>query len=496
MRTFVLHTHGDGFAAINTENGSTRSLGAGQLFGWLTWLCHDDDNSIVYVSQTSPALINLIVCELLRNGCVETKTLRRGGFSTIVSVKRRFISLRAWLGESRVTVADLTNLTRDNLRELNRDFAEPADSVETTLLKTVRALDLMNIQGVTVGSVSMNHYMRDNGGFVSFQTHFPTIEREAQADLRNAYHGGFIWAKQLGEYGEAYSYDVNSLYPSIMRDSPLPYGEPLAYEGEYIPDRHYPLHVDLVTVRADLNSQGVPFLPSVAAVWGASNETHITSTGGFKTMWLDSVTFDAMRTQYDTYVFETVRGYKFRSSQGFFQSYIDDWYGKKFHADKGVRKVAKLMLNSLAGKFGTNPTQSRLVPQLVQDSVQWIPQKSDDNSPFSYLPVALFVTAHARARMVREIGNHYDSFLYCDTDSMILSEPATDLPLSDRLGEWKNDRTYRKLRILGMRKYAGILDDGTTYINLSGVPENEALRYDDFVSGATIIGGDGIPYVL
>lgn len=496
MRTFVLHARGDRLLSINAATGETRVFTVANVFGYLMTLCHDDENSIVYVSQTTPTLINLIVRELLIHGCVETERLKRGGFSVIVSAKRRFISLRAWLGQSRVTVADLSNLTRDTMKDLTRDFGDTGDTVETTLLKTVRALDRLDVQGVTIGSVSMNHYMRDNGGFRDFQTHFPHLDKDMQTDLRNAYHGGFVWAKQLGEYGEAYSYDINSLYPSIMRDSPLPYGEPLAYEGEYISDRYYPLHVDLVTVRADLNPQGVPFLPVAGDVWGASNETHITSTDGFKTMWLDSITLAAMREQYDTYVFETVRGYKFRSSQGFFQSYIDDWYGKKFHADKGVRKVAKLMLNSLAGKFGTNPTQSRLIPQLVQDNVQWIPQKSDNVSPFSYLPVALFVTAYARARMVREIGNHYDGFLYCDTDSMILSEPATDLPLSDKLGEWKNDRTYRKLRILGMRKYAGILDDGTTYINLSGVPESEALRYDDFVSGATVIGGDGLPYVL
>mgnify|MGYP002512467155 CR=1 FL=1 len=40
--------------------------------------------------------------------------------------------------------------------------------------------------------------------------------------------------------------DVNSLYPSVMYDSDLPFGTPIFFKGEYIEDEIYPLYTQMI----------------------------------------------------------------------------------------------------------------------------------------------------------------------------------------------------------------------------------------------------------
>lgn len=61
-------------------------------------------------------------------------------------------------------------------------------------------------------------------------------------------------------------------------------------------------------------------------------------------------------------------GWKFKSVKGLFTNYIDKWITKKIEATKehnlGQRTLAKLMLNSLYGKFATSLEVQSKVPIL------------------------------------------------------------------------------------------------------------------------------------
>lgn len=62
---------------------------------------------------------------------------------------------------------------------------------------------------------------------------------------------------------------------------------------------------------------------------------------------------------YDVYNIEFIDGWKFRAQKGMFDKYINKWskvkVESKLQGNKGMTLIAKLLLNSLYGKFGTSP---------------------------------------------------------------------------------------------------------------------------------------------
>lgn len=52
--------------------------------------------------------------------------------------------------------------------------------------------------------------------------------------------------------------DVNSLYPSVMYEKPLPFGEPIFYTGEYKQDRVYPLYIQMITCSFEIKENKIP----------------------------------------------------------------------------------------------------------------------------------------------------------------------------------------------------------------------------------------------
>src|SRR6202030_4504578 len=59
----------------------------------------------------------------------------------------------------------------------------------------------------------------------------PLIQGEIFKDLKKAYTGGAVDVYK--PYGRKVNrYDVNSLYPSVMRNNPMPTGYPTYFEGD------------------------------------------------------------------------------------------------------------------------------------------------------------------------------------------------------------------------------------------------------------------------
>jgi len=196
--------------------------------------------------------------------------------------------------------------------------------------------------------------------------------------------------------------------------------------------------------------------------------------------------------------------------------------------DPVKRQLAKLMLNNLYGKFGTNPERISKLPCLVDGKIKWLKEsdwyklkgkkdgvvylrKFDNYNPTGYIPVATFCTAYARNELWSAIEKVWDYFLYCDTDSIHILISGLEIALSSldihdtKLGAWAQESIWTDGIFLRAKTYAEnqlgkwIIDDygdrvfkpqldGTETnwdIKCCGMPETmkEQIDIDDFAVG-------------
>ena len=162
--------------------------------------------------------------------------------------------------------------------------------------------------------------------------------------------------------------------------------------------------------------------------------------------------------------------------------------------------MAKLLLNSLVGKFGASLYRPMLHPKPSADGgVDFTVYKPGSANSLAWLPTAAYVNAYGRQILSRAMNANADRVLYADTDGMILEgldAPIGIEPDGRKLGAWKNDHNYDKLRILGNRKYCGIEAGGETMMRLSGVHRAAPIPYDEFLPGSQHFNDEGHTFVL
>lgn len=163
--------------------------------------------------------------------------------------------------------------------------------------------------------------------------------------------------------------DVNSLYPSVMYTCKLPFEEPIFFEGKYQEDKVYNLYIQMITCSFELKKNKIPTIQiKNNRSYFRENEYLTSSNNHIVALALTNVDLKLFFEHYDVYDLEYVSGWKFKSLQGIFTNYIDKWITRKIEAtkegNKGQRTLAKLMLNSLYGKFATSLDAISKIPYL------------------------------------------------------------------------------------------------------------------------------------
>ena len=91
--------------------------------------------------------------------------------------------------------------------------------------------------------------------------YFPTLEYDIDKDLRKAYKGGFTYLNPIYKEKDVENItvlDVNSLYPSVMYEKKLPFGEPLFFNGKYEDDKVYNLYIQMITCSFKIKKNKIP----------------------------------------------------------------------------------------------------------------------------------------------------------------------------------------------------------------------------------------------
>lgn len=357
------------------------------------------------------------------------------------------------------------------------------------------ALNMQAEQGLwrmTIGSDALGSY-KDIVGKDLFRKAFPVLNKETDADIRQAYRGGWTYVnkkfthKNYGDVGAGMTLDINSMYPAVMYTSPMPYDYPLLFEGQYQRDPKYNLYIQHMSCEFRLKPDHVPTIQLKNNL--SFNPTqYVEYTRGHQpvNLYLTNVDLDLFFKHYDVWNIEYINGWKFKSYTGMFCKYIDHWMHIKETATGAERTFAKLMLNNLYGKFATNPDVTGKVPYLHdQGHIAYKMGEKETRDPV-YTPVGLFITSEARSKIINAAQRLYDRFIYADTDSLhLLGTETPQLNIHEsRLGAWKIENYFTRGRFIRAKTYAEEIE-GKIHVTCAGMPDNikQNVSWDNFTIG-------------
>lgn len=375
---------------------------------------------------------------------------------------------------------------------------------------------------ITAGSNALSHY-KSLMSKSKFTNRFPELSDFEDSFIRKSYKGGWVYANpkfKNNPVSDGLVFDVNSLYPSRMKFCMLPYGIPKFFDGEYQEDKYYPLYVQRLTCSFKLKKNHLPMI-QLKGHYGYSQTEYVETTRGeIIEMTLTNVDLKLFLEHYEVKHMEYLDGYKFRGATGMFDEYIDYWMSRKIEAertgDKAGRALAKLMLNSLYGKFAKRPKGKSKIPYEENGILKFKYSEEEDRGKL-YIPVGAFITAYARDYTIRAAQKNYDRFAYADTDSIHLvgTEMPTNIDIHKTdLGKWKHEMSFVRAKYLGPKcyceeEYVGFdelitrwekndwelgswdFDRGTALkVTCSGLPTklHKYITYDDFNIGLVVHG--------
>lgn len=479
-----------------------------------------------------------ILFYLLKNGYeyVESREKRSNTFSTLISDMGMFYQIEVYFDVGKkvkkVTFIDSLKIINQSVDSIAKTFnlpmsklsidynkprkrghiltKEETEYIEHDVVIVAKGLEhlfKMGLTKMTAGANALSEY-KEIINLNKFRSLYKPLQYEVDQDIRASYKGGFTYLNPIYKGKDVSSgsvLDVNSLYPSVMYDELLPFGDPFFYEGKYIEDKVYPLYIQRITCSFKIKEGMIPTI-QIKHRQFVDNEYLESSNGEIVALTLTNIDLKLFFEHYDVYDLDYSCGWKFKGMKGLFKNYIDKWIGVKNEAtilgNKGLRQVAKIMLNSLYGKFATSLDVQSKIPYLEDDIVRY--KLSDkDRKKGVYLPMGAFITAYARDKTIRTSQKiktysiekyNKDMYIYSDTDSIHTLLPIEELKkfceIDDvELGKWKHEATFTKARFIRQKTYLEMID-GEMKITCAGLPQKcyDEVEWEKFKEGMTVGG--------
>lgn len=320
--------------------------------------------------------------------------------------------------------------------------------------------------------------------------------------FRAFYFGGRVQCFEAGmvkpNKGEQWNvYDVNSMYPAVMRD----YLHPISHKC--VRDDAISERTDFAIVEGEHDgclpfrsaTGGIDFKPASGIIYATGHEIRTALTLG------------------KLHIKRVVEGYSF-TERANFASFVNHFYDLRMQAKREGDDMnvlfMKLVLNSAYGKAALDPrkfTEMVILPphvypdgQLRTDPVLWAmrdgPEKerlvrqawvrhtvAADYTVWSrhvqtrgrFINVAMAASITGAARSVLMLGlNKATRPVYCDTDSIICER--LDMQCDETtLGAWKHEGSGDRLAIAGKKMYALFNDAAVS----DGKAEQRAAMWGD-----------------
>lgn len=500
--------------------------------------CYSQKNSTFYFHNLKFDG-EFIIYYLLKNGfkhVVKKEDIKDNTFTTLISDMGQFYQITVYFTKGnkkvhKVTFIDSLKIIPFSVDEIAKTFDLPISKlkidynkpreighilteeeneyIKNDVLIVAKALKTLfdeNLTYMTEGSNAL-HDFKSMITKSKYNHLFPKLDYKLDEDLRKSYKGGFTYLNPIYKEKDVENVtilDVNSLYPSVMYEKSLPFGEPIFFDGQYKEDKVYNLYVQMITCCFEIKEGKIPTIQIKNNMSFMPNEYLESSNNEIVCLVLTNVDLKLFFEQYNVYDLEFVCGWKFKSVKGIFTEYIDKWITRKIEAtksgNKGQRTLAKLMLNSLYGKFATSLDVQSKIPFLTEDDVVHYELSEEEQKDGLYLPIASFITAYAREKTIRtsqaiktysleKYGK--DMYIYSDTDSIHTNLPIEELKafcdIDDvRLGSWKNEGFAKRAKFIRQKSYLEEID-GNIEITCAGMPKTcyKFVTWDNFKTGFT-----------
>jgi len=304
---------------------------------------------------------------------------------------------------------------------------------------------------------------------------FDSQRKTHDEKYRPYYFGGRVEFFESGILkGDWKIYDVNSMYPKVMRDYDHPTGSVYSAAYSAIMDKRGRMSgfADAPFYFARIECQQNGAFP--VREKGKSLNFNVPEGEFF-------VTSHELKAAIATGRVQNVKVKELRIPHKVirFPDYVDLFTREKIAAkkskDKGAEIIAKLFLNSAYGKFGQNPENyfdyeihnNGEAPEEEGYEIYFaapkqptIWRKPSVSRAYYDVATAASITSAARSVLMLALSKAKRA-IYCDTDSIICE--SLDLPLHDSaLGKWKLEASGTVAAIAGKKLYS--LRDGKEYV--------------------------------
>ncbi len=376
-----------------------------------------------------------------------------------------------------------------------------------------RALHIMFEQNLNKMTIAGDAFASYKSFMPAFRRRFPVLPKEVDADIRLAYRGGFTYVNDIYKevpVGKGICIDKNSMYPSKMVQQPLPYGKPEFFEGKYQHDETMPLYIQSFTCKFELKKGKIPNIQLKNNLSFMPNEYLSSSKDELITVSLCNPDYELFLENYNVSDVTYHGGWKFKQCKGMFDDYINYWMEQKIKAGKEgnqpMRQIAKLMLNSLYGRFGLSINARQKYPYLDSEGIVKFALLPEEEREPVYIPVACFITSYGRVDTIRtsqKIRDYSlakygkDAYLYSDTDSihcMIddqdLLHLKDDILIDDyALGAWAKESDFDRALFIRQKCYVEE-EKGKLNVTVAGLPKylTPLITFDNFKRGFTTEG--------
>lgn len=270
--------------------------------------------------------------------------------------------------------------------------------------------------------------------------------------VRSSYFGGRTeifkpFYQQHTDESMLRCYDVNSLYPFVMKEHDYP-GR-FKYETQfYMEDEigFYDVEVEVPEM----------YVPPLGVRFEGMEDRLIFPTGEFRGVWSTMELNYAMTL--GVKIRKVYRGMVFENIGRIFTSYIDHLYEIRKNSPKESvdNVICKLLMNSLYGRFGLNLLREMLVfdrgqlgvtphMEIPLDStgreiIRLAKQEVHLETSFTNVAIAAWVTSAARTHMHKLYMRAPEDLYYTDTDSLFstFKYPRNDNDLGELKQEYKS----------------------------------------------------------